>query len=206
MKSTFENLAEYKKKRVIDACIKEFGEHGYASSSMDGIIKRAGISKGGLYGYVASKRELFLFIVDYTYSQLYKYLESRIEAENGGLEDDLLARLRHVAERAIDFYIEHPESIFLLVRISNIPDEELANEVSEIFDKHFIGLFGDTSETGLKYPKEKVLELAMWLLQKTRLDFLGEIKDEKDSKVIKSDYMSNWDFYLGIMKSGIYQK
>jgi len=205
LKSTFDNLAEYKKQRVIDACINEFGEHGYDSSSMDGIIKRAGISKGGLYGYVSSKRELFLFIIDYAYSELYQYLKSRIEAENSGLEADLLERLRHVSERAIDFYIEHPESIFLLVRTSSIPDEVLADEVRSIFDKHFTGLFGDTTESDLMYPREKVLELAMWLLQKTRLDFLNEIKREKDPVIIKKDYMNNWDFYLGIMKGGIYR-
>ena len=205
MKSTFDNLAEYKKQRVIDACIKEFGEHGYASSSMDGIIKRAGISKGGLYGYVSSKRELFLFIVDYTYSRLYQYLKDSIEDEEQGLQADLLERLRHVAEHAIDFYIDHTEFIYLIVRTSNIPDESLSREIKDIFDKNFIGLFGDTADAELQYPKKKVLELSMWLLQKTRLDFLNELKRETDPAVIKYDYMQNWDFYLGIMKDGIYQ-
>ena len=204
MKSTFDNLAEYKKQRVIDACIKEFGEYGYAASSMDGIIKRAGISKGGLYGYVSSKRELFLFTVDYSYSKLYEYLKERINAESQELHPDLLERIRHVAERAIDFYIDHPEFIYLIVRTSHIPDEELATEVRGIFDKHFIGLFGDTDDSNLSYPKNKVLELAMWLLQKTRLDFLNEIERETDHSIIKKDYMENWDFYFGVMKGGIY--
>lgn len=204
MKTTFENLAEYKKQRIIDACIKEFGEHGYAASSMDGIIKRADISKGGLYGYISSKRELFLFIVDYTYTKLYEYLKQRIEIEKKSLQSDLLDRLRHVSELAIDFYIDHPEFIFLIVRTSNIPDENLSDEIKEIFDKHFTGLFGDTDDTNLRYSKDQVLELSMWLLLKTRFDFLNEIKSEKDPKIIKKDYMDHWDFYLGIMKGGIY--
>ena len=53
MKSTFDNLSEKKKQRVINACIEEFSEHGYELGSMDGIIKRAEISKGGLYQYVS---------------------------------------------------------------------------------------------------------------------------------------------------------
>ncbi len=204
MKSTFDNLSENKKQRVIDACIKEFGEFGYAASSMDGIIKRAGISKGGLYGYVSSKRELFLYIVDYAYSGLYKYLKDQIDADKEALQPDLLERLKYVSENAIDFYIDHTEFIYLIVRTSNIPDESLAKEIKNIFNKNFIGLFGDTDDTKLCYPKQQVLELAMWLLQKTRLDFLSEIKLEKDPSVIKRDYMLNWDFYLGIMRSGIY--
>ena len=205
MKSTFENLSEYKKQRIINACINEFGEYGYNASSMDGIIKRAGISKGGLYGYVSSKRELFLFILDYTYSRLYEFLKKETGAGQNELESDLLDRLRHVAERAIDFYIEQPEAISLLVRTANIPDEELARDVRKIFDKHYIGLFGDTTDKELQYPKERVLELSMWLLQKTRMDFLFEIKKEKDPVIIKREYMENWDFYLGIMRSGIYK-
>jgi len=204
VKSTFDNLAEYKKLRIIDACIKEFGEYGYKSSSMDGIIRRAGISKGGLYGYVDSKRELFLFIIDYAYSRLYQYLKERINSEQQDLQPDLLERLRHVAELAIDFYLEHQEFITLIVRTAHLPDENLAGEVLHIFNNHFSGLFGDTAERNLRYPKERVLELAMWLLQKTRSDFLDELKREKDTATIKKDYMNNWDFYLGIMKDGIY--
>ena len=46
----------------------------------------------------------------------------------------------------------------------------------------------------------------MWLLLKTRFDFLNEIKTEKDKVKIKQDYMENWAFYLGIMRDGIYSR
>ncbi|MBI9104270.1 MAG: TetR/AcrR family transcriptional regulator [Spirochaetales bacterium] len=204
MKPTFENISEKKKQRVINACIDEFGEYGYAASSMDGIIKRAGISKGGLYEYVSSKRELFLFTVEYTYSKLYEYLYQRLKMEKEGLQADLLERLRHVAELAIDFYIEHPQFIYLIVRTSNLPDEKISSEIEEIFGHHFIALFGDTDTSRLKYPRKRVLDLAMWLLLKTRLDFLNEIKTEKTPDKIKADYMENWEFYLSILDGGIY--
>ena len=203
MKPTFENLSEKKKMRIIGACIGEFGENGYNASSLDSLIKRAGISKGGLYEYVSSKEELFLFTVEYAYSSLYAYLNRRIKDENRHLQADLLARLRHVAELAIDFYLDQPEIIHLIVRTSQLPDDKIAAEVSGIFVKHFYDLFGDIGTDGLRYPKERVLELAMWLLLKTRLDFLEELKKETDPDKIKKDYMDNWDFYLGIMGSGI---
>jgi len=203
VKPTFENLSEKKKMRIIGACVREFGENGYSAGSLDRLIKRAGISKGGLYEYVSSKEELFLFTVEFGYSTLYAYLNRRIKDENRDLQPDLLARLRHVAELAIDFYLDQPEIIHLIVRTSHLPDDKIAGEVSGIFVKHFYDLFGDIGTEGLRYPKERVLELAMWLLQKTRLDFLEELKKETDSDKIKKDYRNNWDFYLGIMESGI---
>ncbi|MDA3938728.1 MAG: TetR/AcrR family transcriptional regulator, partial [Spirochaetia bacterium] len=124
MKSTFDNLSEKKKLRVINACIEEFSEHGYELGSMDGIIKRAGISKGGLYQYVSSKEELFTYIVDYTYTSLYSYLKQRVAAEIDVLPSDLLDRLKHVSELAIDFYIDHPKFVYLIVRTANLANEK----------------------------------------------------------------------------------
>jgi TetR/AcrR family transcriptional regulator len=204
MKTTFDNLSEKKKQRVIKSCIEEFSEHGYESSSMDGIIRRAGISKGGLYQYVSSKEELFMFIVDYTYSSLYDYLKHRVSVELEVLPADLLDRLKHVSELAIDFYIDHPKFVSLIARTSNISNENIAIGVQDIFRYHFLELFGDVDTSRLGYSKEQILELAMWLLFKTRFDFLNEIKTEKDPVKIKQDYMDNWVFYLGIMKNGIY--
>jgi len=204
VKETFDNLSEKKKQRVIRACIEEFGEHGYESSSMEGIIRRAGISKGGLYEYVSSKEELFLFIVDYTYTSLYNYLKGRVSAEIQTLPSDLLTRLRLVSELAIDFYIDNPEFVYLIVRTSNLANEDIASDVQDIFRNHFMELFGDADVSRLRYPKEQVLELAMWLLLKTRFDYLNEIKTEKEHEKIRQDYIKNWDFYLGIMRSGIY--
>ncbi len=205
MKSTFDNLSEKKRQRVIKACIDEFGEKGYSSGSMDGIIRRAGISKGGLYEYVSSKDELFIFIVDHTYTILYNYLKKRVADEISILPSDLLDRLKLVSELAIDFYIDHPEFVYLIVRTSSLANEKIALGVQDIFRKHFLELFGDADTSKLKYSKERILELAMWLLLKTRFDFLNEIKTERDPVKIKQDYMDNWVFYLGIMKNGIYQ-
>ncbi len=66
MKQTFNKLPIEKKQRVLNACIREFGEHGYDGSSMDRIIRAAEISKGGIYEYASSKEELFLGTVEYT--------------------------------------------------------------------------------------------------------------------------------------------
>jgi len=205
MKQTFENLPIEKKQRVLQACIHEFGEHGYDGSSIDRIIKRAGISKGGLYEYISSKDELFLYTVEYTYTRLYDYLKIRIADEGKQLPPDLLDRLKIIADIAIDFYLDHPHFVHLIVRTSNLSKEEVEEQSNETFRRHFLGLFGDVEIETLGYPKEQILELAMWMLLKTRMDFLREIKIERDPIRIKEDYRENWDFYLAVLKNGIYK-
>jgi AcrR family transcriptional regulator len=206
MKKTFENLPIEKKQRILQACIHEFGEHGYDGSSTDRIIKKAGISKGGLYEYVSSKEELFLYTVEYTYTHLYDYLKIRIAEEGKQLPADLLDRLKLTADIAIDFYLDHPHFVSLIVRIANMSNEDIEEKSRGTFRRHFLDLFGDVDIESLGRPKEQILELAMWMLLKTRMDFLKEIKTERDPVRIKEDYRRNWDFYLAILRNGIYRQ
>ena len=205
MKKTFDNLPREKKQRVLEACIHEFGEYGYNGSSVDRVIKRAGISKGGIYEYASSKEELFLYTVEYTYTHLYDYIKIRIQEEGKQLPPDLLDRLKLTAEIAIDFYMDHPHFVFLIVKTSNLSDERIEARIKETFRRHFLELFGDVETGTLGHPKEMILELAMWMLLKTRMDFILEIKTEKNPERIKEDYRNNWDFYLEILKNGIYR-
>ena len=205
MKQTFDNLPPQKKERIIRACIDEFSEKGYERSSTEGIIRRAGISKGALYEYTSSKEELFLFITNYTYGRLYSYLRARVGKEIQRLPSDILKRLRVISELAIDFYLEFPEFVHFIVRTNEISDEPLEEKVKETFLANFLDLFGDIETGSLRFEKDDILDLSMWLLLKTRTDFLMELRKERDKTKIKDDYLNNWDFYLSVMRNGIYR-
>lgn len=205
MKKAFDNLPEDKRQRILTASIDEFGENGYEKGSTDKIIKRAGISKGGLYEYISTKAELFLYVVEYTYRQLYGYLERRIEEEVEEFPDDLLERLRVVSELAVDFYIDHPRYVSLIVRTYELHNEELEEEVRASFTRHFTDIFGDADGSSIKYGKEQVTELVTWLLLKTRYEFLTEFNKSRDTSLVKRNYLKNWEFYLSVLRDGIYR-
>ena len=102
--------------------------------------------------------------------------------------------------------MDHPHFVYLIVRTSNLSNEKIEGQIKEISRRHFLELFGDVEIESLGHPKEQILELAMWMLHKTRMDFLLEIQTERDPKRIKKDYSRNRDFYLEILKNGIYYK
>ena len=66
----FESLPEEKKKRILDAAIEEFAVNGYDKASTNSIVKKADISKGILFHYFESKKNLFLYIFDYCMTNL----------------------------------------------------------------------------------------------------------------------------------------
>ena len=55
-------IAEKKKELILERAKKVFLEKGFANVTMKDIIEACGISRGGLYLYYSSTREIFLTI------------------------------------------------------------------------------------------------------------------------------------------------
>lgn len=54
-----------KQARIINAAMKEFVKSGYDKASTNKIVKEANISKGSLFNYFHSKKELYLYLIEY---------------------------------------------------------------------------------------------------------------------------------------------
>lgn len=65
MYETFEKLPDSKKEQILQVCIEEFARNGYTNTSTNTLVKRLGISKGLLFLYFKSKKDLYLYLVDY---------------------------------------------------------------------------------------------------------------------------------------------
>lgn len=209
MKTTFEHLPEPKKARIIESCIDEFGEKGYENGSTDGIVQRSGISKGGLYEYISSKEELFLFVVDYCYGHLYGSISRRITESGKGLPPDILDRFQLVSGLAIDYYLEHPKIIQVIVKANMLEDPVLAGKVQKVFRENFIRIFGDFDVSGLKFRKDDILSVLQWLLVKTRNSFLAEAAKAKEKGItdlsgVRKVYLDEWEMILEIFRAGVY--
>ena len=205
MKPAFFNIPELKREIIINACIDEFASHGYEKSSTDRIIKAAGISKGGLYEYIASKEELFIFITEHTYRELYGFIRNRLKLKGEELPEDILERFRLVSSIAIDFYIKNPEYVRFINTTNRINDRALEDKIKKIFMKQFLIVFGSIRGDTLRYNRERLIDLLIWLLAKTRDDFLHALKKNKNVKKLKTIYNSNWEFHLSVLKTGIYK-
>ena len=204
MKQAFFNIPEAKREAIITACIIEFGIYGYEKSSTDRIIKNAGISKGGLYEYIESKEELFLYLTDYAYKALYSHIRKNLKTEENGLTTDILERFRLVSYIAIDFYIKNPEYIKFIISTGRLSNEALDDKVKKIFMRQFLSIFGTINGESLRYSREKLIDMLIWLLAKTRDDFLHSMEKNRNMKKLKQVYMDNWNFYLSVLKTGIY--
>lgn len=206
MKKAFFQLPPEKRGKVVAAALAEFGARDFEKAALDRIVEAAGISKGGLYEYIASKEEFYLFVVEQSYSRLYDYLHASLEREGLALPQDLLERFAVVSRSAIDFYVEHPEMIGIIARTSRIDGAELAEKARAIFDTHFASIFDSAAESGLAFPKDRLFELLKWILVKTRNDFLRDMSTDAAIPTVIARYNEEWDFILAVLRNGVYAR
>lgn len=100
MKPAFYNITKEKQDRILNACISEFANHDYNQSSLNNIIKAAGISKGGLFKYISSKEELYLYTMEIILTDLITYQNKHISHATTCYFD----RMIELAMIAIEYY------------------------------------------------------------------------------------------------------
>lgn len=202
MTQTFQRLPLSKQRRVLAAAADEFGEKGFENGSLDGIVKRADISKGGLYEYIRSKEELFLGAVDYCYAELYGFIQDCLEQDGAGISKAVVDVVERVAMLAIDYYLEHPREIGLLVYANRVQIPELKESINNIFFRRIEALFGN-ADFPEGYPRDRVVDILRNLFLKTRNAFLSGLYAKRDRDDLRREYMEEWRFLLGILRHGL---
>jgi len=202
MKETFFNLNDEKQKRIVNATLDEFALSGYEKTSLDNVIRRAGISKGGLYEYIESKDDLFQYALEYSYGEMFDYISSHAEADP--MPVDPLERTRFISSVAVDFYIAHPGIISFIVKSSQVGNADIRERVQGVFDSYFRRLYATCDYQGIACDPERTVSLLKWLLVKTRNDFYDNMKSIGRPALCRDAYLEEWGFFLSVLSKGIY--
>lgn len=83
-------MSEEKRTALLTAAMAEFAQNGYKKTSTDAIISRAGISKGLLFHYFGTKKDLYIYLYEYANRIVMKEYNDKIDYDS----KDIFARLR----------------------------------------------------------------------------------------------------------------
>ncbi|HLQ71518.1 MAG TPA: TetR/AcrR family transcriptional regulator [Bacillota bacterium] len=89
--SRFNNLKPEKQNIIMNAAIEEFVQNGFDKASTNEIVKRANISKGSLFNYFNSKKDLYVYLVEHGVQVIERFYE-RIDVS----ETDLFKRIENI--------------------------------------------------------------------------------------------------------------
>ncbi len=206
----FESLQEEKKQRILNAAIEEFAVNGYDKASTNSIVKKAGISKGILFHYFKSKKNLFIYIFDYCIVSLMDKYYSLKESE----PRDIFEKFMWISVRKIKVSSEEPLMTRLVFSaISNMP-ESLKPELTERYNnynaKYMPQFFEDidTSKFRKEIDSQKAIELIMMCMDGISNKYLQKYKDIDIDEIFSNmeEVMEDFNQYMKILKFAIYNE
>jgi AcrR family transcriptional regulator len=80
---------ESRPEEILIAALEEFAENGYAAARLDNVARRAGVAKGTIYLYFASKEKLFQAVVQQAVTPQLDEIEHLAQTHSGSVEDFL---------------------------------------------------------------------------------------------------------------------
>jgi len=87
------DVSEERKQQILQAAMTCFARTGYYRTTMDDIVAESGLSKGALYWYFSSKKELFIFMIQELMGQMGVAWQAIADQPGATATDKLLGSL-----------------------------------------------------------------------------------------------------------------
>lgn len=115
------------REKILTAAIKEFGTHGYDTSSLNSICAEHKIAKGLIYHHFKNKEELYLICVRECFDRLVEYIE-----EFSGQESDIEKNMQEYFGARVSFFREYPYFGRIFLETTLYPPKDLRVEIKAI--------------------------------------------------------------------------
>lgn len=135
--STFLNLPNEKREKLMNKFYDEFSKNSYREASISKIVADLKIAKGSIYKYFENKQDLYFYLIECAAQTKLKELGSKL-SENS--YDDMLWA---IIETGSEFDINHPVLTRFLNRVLTDSHEEFDRDIKgEIGDKSYTYILG----------------------------------------------------------------
>ncbi len=142
------NLQDIRKEQIMNAAQAVVVNKGYDQSRMDDIVEKAKLSKGAIYWYYKSKKEVYLSLIDYWFNEysagILKNLDSKEPASK---------QLKSLFEYFVDQFYKNPDTFKIMVefwRTSGLDSDfnEKLQSIYSQFLEYIIDIIKDGIDNG----------------------------------------------------------
>jgi TetR/AcrR family transcriptional regulator len=206
----YDKLAREQRENILNACIEEFAAHGYAQASTNAIVKRANIPKGTLFYFFGSKKDLFLYILDYavaSYAEQFKSLA-------GELPTDLFERLKFIHKERMQFVLSQPLLFQLFYNAFVHTDDEIRADLQDRYKGYATGsqemLSRDIDRSKFRddVDVEKAVKMINLMLEGLLSSHMAELKNSspETSLEVVEKISQECEDYFEMIRKGIYRQ
>ena len=139
------NLQDIRKDQIMNAAQVVVASKGYDQTRMDDIVERAQLSKGAIYWYYKSKKDIYLSLIDFWFNEYSAGVLKSLEDKNSSSE-----QLKSLFEYFIDQFDQNPDTFKIMVefwRTSGL-DVDFNNKLQEIYSQ-FLEYIIDIIKNGI---------------------------------------------------------
>lgn len=204
--SEFLQHDDARKNRILEAALQEFASKGYKKASTNTIVREAKVSKGLLFHYFISKKELYIYIFNYAVEMITTELYEGVNFA----DRDVLNRLYSSTVQKIESYTKHDAFTKIFEKHPMVADEEIIERTSsalfayssESYDKIFNNI--DYFLFDEKVNVEKSLDVIRWTIDRISQDWItrnNNIFDPEAFSELKQDIKK----YLDLFRQAFYK-
>lgn len=185
----------------MNASFQIFSGNGYKHASTDDIVKQAGISKGLLFHYFGTKRELYLFLYDYAV----RFMSMELNAAVPEPETDFFSIFSMVEAAKLRVLKNYPYMQSFLDKAGqeghkDVKDDivEKKNALEQVY--RTIWLRVDISRFPAGFETERLKQIVLWMEEGFMRD--RAVGSGRRPEVLAREFAA----YLTLLKECIYQK
>jgi len=201
-------LEPKRREAIINAALREFAGRGYDHASTNVMAREAGLSKPLFFHYVKSKKDLFLYLCDYSLDVVKTMTEELLKPVKA--ERDIFKRLRLMIEARVRVFRKIPDLYRFFVAAFFTDAEAVRNEMRSRQAKyHAMGINQVfTGEIDASRFKEGIdIEKALKIIGWTSEGFACEIFNKKQGLLEDLDcwYSQEFERYLALLERSFYK-
>lgn len=119
--------SDERKQRIFDAALVEFAARGYEKASTNEIVRSANVSKGLLFHYFGSKKELYLYVLD----KCLEFAKGYFMRHTGDMPGDIIERIIRFTEIKLQMFKDAPLIYQFFVSVFVDAPQELQGEITK---------------------------------------------------------------------------
>jgi len=205
MEEILKNMEKGKRDKIINSALEEFSKNVFQKASTNKIVQKAGISKGLLFHYFNSKRELYDKLEEYVVLLITDAIREQVDWTGS----DLVERIKQITLIKFKLMNQYPYIYdFSLAMLKNGSVEALKGR----YEKDFTGLMTKVYQENIDYglfkegiDLQKVIRIIQWTLDKYGEEFIEKFK--QTGKCIEPDQIyTDVEDYLNILKIAFYKE
>lgn len=209
MYKKFEALSEEKQMRILNAAYGEFANKQFKEALTDEIANNAGISKGALFQYFGTKKQLYFYVYKHGYEILSNELYGQANLNN----PDLIERLKSIFSIKMNLYFKYPTLFsFLLFSYKMESDKEIRTMMDNDYTAKYTEVIGkvyaeiDYTKFRDDINKSQIISIINWTIDGYSNSEIANLKRDDLTEEKYRSWLKEIDEYMEILKKAFYKE